>query len=196
MEKIGFLHSSCTAQAGAGASASGAGDPNTHRPGAHTGALQFHRTGLLARNNFRVARHPGGISVDNPNDLIDEPLAHYGFTPAALMIRCALSLSFRTKCANSGCVMPIGSPPCLATHSRRSGPASTRPMSIASLSTTPAGVPAGTHIPYQIGKSNPATPASAIVGTSGNRTERRAVLTPSAMSLPSRIWGRASSMGA
>jgi hypothetical protein len=43
-------------------------------------------------------------------------------------------------------------------------------------------VPAGTHIPYQNGKSNPATPASAIVGTSGSKVERRAVLTPSGRS--------------
>ena len=118
-----------------------------------------------------------------------------GVTLAAFMSRAAPSLSLSTKRTNSGCVMLIGSPPCLAIHSRRSGPASTRPMSFASLSTTPVGVPAGTHIPYQIGKSNLATLASAIVGTSGSKVERRAVLTPSATSVPSRMWGRAREIG-
>ena len=51
----------------------------------------------------------------------------------------------------SGCVMIIGSAPCFASHSRISGVAKVRAMSFASLSTTPAGVPAGTHTPYQIG---------------------------------------------
>ena len=62
-----------------------------------------------------------------------------------------------------------------------------RPMSCTSLLTTPAGVPARAHIPYQMGKLKPARPASAIVGTSGINDERRALLTPRARSLPSRI---------
>jgi hypothetical protein len=99
------------------------------------------------------------------------------------MSRVALSLSLRTKRANSGCVMPIGSPPCFAIQSRMSRPAITLAMSLESFSTTAAGVPAGTQIPYQIGKSNPGTPASAIVGTSGSKADRRAVVTPSGNSL-------------
>ena len=47
----------------------------------------------------------------------------------------------------------------------------------------------------QIEKSNPATPASAIVGASGSKVERRAVLTPNATSVPLRMWGRAREMG-
>ena len=124
----------------------------------------------------------------------------YGFVrglfSSALMSRAALSLSLCTKRANSGCVMLIGSPPCSVIQSRRSGLASTRPMSFESLATTSAGVPAGTQIPYQIGKSNPATPASAIVGTSGSKVERRAVVTPSGRSLPSRIRGNTIAIGA
>jgi hypothetical protein len=58
-------------------------------------------------------------------------------------------------------------------------------MSRASVLTMPAGVCAGAQIPYQIGKSKPATPACVSGGTSGSRRERRAVLTPSATSLPS-----------
>ena len=55
----------------------------------------------------------------------------------------------------------------------------------ASVLTMPAGVCAGAQIPYQIGKSKPATPACVSGGMSGSRRERRAVLTPSATSLPS-----------
>ena len=68
-------------------------------------------------------------------------------------------------------------------------------MSFASWSTTSVAQPVRTHIPYQIGKSNPATPASAIVGTSGSKVERRAVLTPNATSVPLRMWGRAREIG-
>jgi outer membrane protein assembly factor BamB len=39
------------------------------------------------------------------------------------MIRAALSLSLSTKRANSGCVMLIGSAPCFANQSSRSGAA-------------------------------------------------------------------------
>lgn len=74
-----------------------------------------------------------------------------GLIPAVSMIRAALSLSLNTKLANSGCDMFIGSAPCFASHSRKSDAASARAMSLASLSTTPAGVPAGVHTPYQIG---------------------------------------------
>jgi len=66
-----------------------------------------------------------------------------------LMMRAALSLSLCTKCANSACVMAIGSAPCFASQSRRSAAAKTRATSFASFATTPAGVPAGTHTPYQ-----------------------------------------------
>ena len=51
-------------------------------------------------------------------------------------------------------------------------------------------------IPYQIGKSNLAALASDVMGTSGSKIERRAVLTPSATSVPSRMWGRAREIGA
>ena len=103
----------------------------------------------------------------------DHTVGYWDLIPAALMIWAALSLSLSTKRANSGCVIFIGSPPCLVTQSRRLCPASTRPMSFTSLSTTPAGVRAGAHTPYQMGKLKPATPASAIVGTSGSNDERR-----------------------
>src|SRR5882762_10917062 len=104
-------------------------------------------------------------------ELVDTELRGYQGLTSALMNRAAPSLSLCTKRANSGCVMLIGSPPCFAIQSRRSGPASARAMSFESLLTTLVGAPAGAHIPYQIGKSNPATPASAIVGTSGSKVE-------------------------
>ena len=63
--------------------------------------------------------------------------------------------------------------PCFAIQSRMSGPAIARPISLESLSTTAAGVLAGAQIPYQIGKSNLATHASAIVGTFGSKADGR-----------------------
>ena len=67
------------------------------------------------------------------------------------MMRAALSLSLNTKRANSLCVMLIGSDPCFASHSRKSGASSARAMSRASLPTTMGGVPVGVHTPYHIG---------------------------------------------
>ena len=58
------------------------------------------------------------------------------------------------------------------------------------------GVCAGAQIPYQIRKSNPATPASAIVGTSGSKVDRRAVVTPKGNSLSSLRWVRVIEKGA
>ena len=51
--------------------------------------------------------------------------------------------------------------------------------------TMPAGgVPAGAKNPYQVEMSNPGSPASAIVGSSGTKPERWAVVTASAFNLP------------
>jgi hypothetical protein len=69
-------------------------------------------------------------------------------------------------------------------------------ISAAKSLTMLAGVAAGAHTPYQIGKSNFGTPTSAIVGISGTRDERREVLTPNARSDPSLIAGRAVGIGA
>lgn len=115
---------------------------------------------------------------------------------SALMNRAASSLWLCTKRANSGCVIFIGSPPCFAIQSRRPGPASTRAISLESLLTTPVGLPAGARIPYQIGKSNPAPPASAIVGTSGKQSRAPRRGHPSGNNLPSRIEVRVIEMGA
>ena len=52
-----------------------------------------------------------------------KPQAYGGLIPEASMIRASLSLSLGTKRANSGCVMLIGSAPCSASESRRSGAA-------------------------------------------------------------------------
>src|SRR5260370_25754922 len=69
MEKTGFLHSSCTAQAGAGASASGAGDPNTHRPGAH----KSRKIAVLDRETrATIATWPLGMTLANYPMALDQ----------------------------------------------------------------------------------------------------------------------------
>lgn len=106
-------------------------------------------------------------------------------------IRAARCCSSITKRANSSGVMVIGSMPWLTSHLRTSGSAIAVPMSSERCSTRRGGVPAGAQTPYQIGKSYPATPASAIVGTCGSSGERRAVVTPNAARRPSVMCGAA-----
>src|SRR3954470_11228133 len=53
------------------------------------------------------------------------------------------------------------------------------------------GVAAGANNPCQLPNSKPAIPASAIVGTSGSRGERRAVEMPNAFILPPLTYGAA-----
>src|SRR5207253_8858280 len=57
--------------------------------------------------------------------------------------------------------------------------------------TISGGVPAGANTPCQEPTSNPATPDSASVGTSGATDERLAVVTASARSLPAFASGHA-----
>ncbi|CFN52019.1 Uncharacterised protein [Bordetella pertussis] len=52
------------------------------------------------------------------------------------------------------------------------------------MATTSAGVPAGASRPYQPTASKSATPACAMVGTSGSTAERSGVLMPRATSRP------------
>jgi hypothetical protein len=71
----------------------------------------------------------------------------------------ARSASLTTKAPNSAGLMCMGSASCCVSHSDSSGVARVSVMSRASVLTMPAGVCAGAQIPYQIGKSKPATPA-------------------------------------
>ena len=52
------------------------------------------------------------------------------------------------------------------------------------------GVLPGASTPHQVPTSKPGRPASATVGVSGNSGERRALVTASSGSLPSRTWAR------
>ena len=71
----------------------------------------------------------------------------------------ARSASLTTKAPNSAGLMCMGSASCCVSHSDSSAVARVSAMSRASVLTMPAGVCAGAQIPYQIGKSKPATPA-------------------------------------
>lgn len=60
-----------------------------------------------------------------------------------------------------------------------------------SRSSTACGVPAGANTPNQVVASKPASPVSAMVGTSGNCGLRMAPVTPSALRSPRWICGMA-----
>src|SRR5690606_27443188 len=61
-------------------------------------------------------------------------------------------------------------------------------ISVLSVLTTAAGVPAGASTPYQVLTSKPLIPDSATVGTSGTDELRLAEVTASGRSLPDLIW--------
>ena len=99
------------------------------------------------------------------------------------MIATARSVSSATNRANSPVVIGIGSAPWLVHHRVSSVDAIASERSFPRVRTISAGVPARTHAPYQIGKSKPSMPCSAMVGASGSQGERWAVLTPRARSV-------------
>src|SRR5207244_11711175 len=99
------------------------------------------------------------------------------------------ALSARKNLASSSGEVPTGSAPTVASFSLTSGSLSERLISALSLAITSVGVPAGAKKANQLLMSNPGTPASSIVGTSGVAAERRVVVTASARSLPERTWG-------
>jgi hypothetical protein len=68
---------------------------------------------------------------------------------------------------------------------------SARTISALSLATMSGGVPAGTITPNQVVRSNPGSPDSAMVGSSGTAGERASVVTASARSLPALTLGSA-----
>ena len=75
-------------------------------------------------------------------------------------------------------------------RSRMSGSFSTATMSRFSCVTMAGGVRAGTTTPYQVLPSNPTTPDSATVGTSGISLLRCALETASARSRPALMCAR------
>lgn len=87
------------------------------------------------------------------------------------------------------------SAPCFSKRDASSGDRRASETAAASSATTGAGVSAGAHSPYQMGKAKPSAPTSASVGTSGSSGDRQAAVTPIATSVPAARWGAAIGMG-
>src|SRR5262245_23361081 len=78
--------------------------------------------------------------------------------------------------AKSSGVPPPGSSPILANFSLKASEVSALLMAALILSTIGRGTPAGAMTPVQVGARYPGTPASAMVGKSGNAGERLVVV--------------------
>ena len=92
-------------------------------------------------------------------------------------------------------VPPTPSLPCASSLSRMSGSRTIVFSAAFNLSTIAFGVFAGTNMAYQESTSKSGTPASCMVGTSGNCDQRVAGLTASAVSSPARTcWAEAGAL--
>src|SRR6266850_3932401 len=100
---------------------------------------------------------------------------HCGWMPAALITRAYSWTSLRTNILNSSGDMSMVSLPRPTSRSRTTGSLSALRVSAEILFTIPAGTPAGPHSANHSGASAPLTPASPVVGTSGNWPLRFAV---------------------
>src|SRR5229473_2447038 len=121
---------------------------------------------------------------------------HCGWMPAALTTRAYSWSSLRTNILNSSGDMSMVSLPRPTSRSRTAGSFSALRVSAEILFTIPAGMPAGPHSANHSGASAPLTPASPVVGTSGNWPLRFAVLTASGRTLPPLMCGIAAEIGA
>src|SRR3974390_3832185 len=92
--------------------------------------------------------------------------------PARLMTSPHLAESVLMVAAKSSGVPPAGSSPILANFSLNDSDTSALLIAALSLSTIGRGTPAGAITPVHVGARYPGTPASAIVGGSGNAGER------------------------
>ena len=90
---------------------------------------------------------------------------------------------------NSSGVLPVTSKPMSASRPRTSWRARAVSTSPWSLRSTAGGVFAGAINPFHRLETKPGKPDSSMVGTSGSTGERRAELTASARSFPSRASG-------
>src|SRR5258708_7712038 len=121
---------------------------------------------------------------------------HCGWMPAALTTRAYSWSSLRTNILNSSGDMSMVSLPRPTSRSRTAGSFSALRVSAEILFTIPAGMPAGPHSANHSGASAPFTPASPVVGTSGNWPLRFAVLTASGRTRPPLMCGIAAEIGA
>src|SRR5215470_10998542 len=112
-------------------------------------------------------------------------MAHYWPMAPENFATCAhFSMSWRKKASSSAGVIVIGIAPWRSHAATISGRVMVLLMAALSLSTIGFGVPAGAIRPSQIVASNPGTPASAMVGTSGSTLDRVVAVVPSARTWP------------
>src|SRR4029450_7763746 len=104
--------------------------------------------------------------------------------PDTFTIRAYLVNSAAMNCAKSAGVFGAGSAPSATNCARMFGVLRILVTSAFHLATIGAGVPAGANRPYHVEISKPGKPASDIVGNSGARLDRFAVVTASARNLP------------
>src|SRR5690606_20694608 len=104
--------------------------------------------------------------------------------PAVLASDFQRSMSSAKNCFDCAGVSATGSRPCSLSHLRISSDCRMATISLLSFSTVAAGVLPGTYMPYQTDASKPGTPLSAMVGNSGQRSVRCAVVTASARIFP------------
>ncbi len=115
--------------------------------------------------------------------------------PAVFTTRAQRSTSSRITLAKCSGEPGSGSLLCLANCAFTSGLVSTFCSSPLRRAITSRGVPAGACSPDHSAASEPRTPASAIVGTSGSAGERRGEITPRASALPAFTCGIAVEAG-
>src|ERR1044072_3432274 len=135
-----------------------------------------------------------------------EHRAEHGDGPAAVSRRYSIltlatfttsahfAISLRRKAASSAGVEPIGWAPRSANLALISSVARILATSICRRSIVAGGVLAGASRAFHSDISQPVTPASAMVGTSGAAGERCALVTASALTRPARAWGSAALM--
>src|SRR3974390_2062331 len=92
--------------------------------------------------------------------------------PERLITSAHFAESARMVAAKSSGVPPAGSSPILANFCLNESETSALLIAALSLSTIGCGTPAGAITPVHVGARYPGTPASAIVGGSGNAGER------------------------
>src|SRR5262249_45760526 len=112
---------------------------------------------------------------------------HSGLMPANLITLAHFSVSSAMNFPNSGGVIGIGTPPRSASRALSLGSLRTALISLLSFSTISAGVSFGTPTPCHELASSTGT-KSPTVGRSGSASERFAVFTASARSLPSLMY--------
>ena len=156
-------------------------------------------SGAVLRPAIRCAAAPlraaatlllqAGARVLRPTGCVCAACRYCGRIPDDFITEVHRPISLLMNARNCSGVVGAGSAPCPDMRSRVSGASSARTSVRLSVVTIGAGVPAGARTPYQSVSSYPGTPASAMVGSSGNTGARVALVTPKARSLRDRMCG-------